>query len=300
MRRLWVSVIAAAISTAVFATELAPEPELSAAQIVEKNVAARGGLEAWRKIQTMVWVGHIERANAGAASMPYVLEQKRPNKTHFEINAQNQVGVRVFDGIHGWKLRPASNGRPEVQPYTAEELNFARDGQGIDGMLVDYQAKGIAVTLDGVDEVEGRKAYRLSVMLPSGVSHHVWIDAQTFLDVKYDRQSRDALGRLNTVAVFYRNYQPIDGLQIPRLIESGLGSGSAQNTARAMDKMVIDKILLNPPLEEQRFAKPRLPGGRNAVLVDTGSAPAFRPSQYQTTEFPGFNSRQLSGFSGGR
>jgi len=32
-----------------------PAPGLTAAQIVEKNAAARGGLEAWRKIQTMSW-----------------------------------------------------------------------------------------------------------------------------------------------------------------------------------------------------------------------------------------------------
>ena len=35
--------------------------ELTAEQVVEKNVAARGGAEAWAKIQTMVWVGHMKR-----------------------------------------------------------------------------------------------------------------------------------------------------------------------------------------------------------------------------------------------
>jgi hypothetical protein len=27
--------------------------------MVEKNVAARGGLQAWRNVQTMVWTGKI-------------------------------------------------------------------------------------------------------------------------------------------------------------------------------------------------------------------------------------------------
>jgi len=311
MSRLSLWMLVACISTAVSANELAAEPELSAVQIVEKNVAARGGLEAWRKIQTMVWLGHIERT--GAASLPYVLEQKRPNKTRFEIKVKNQVAARIYDGSHGWKLHPASNGRPELQPFTAEELNFARDGLGIDGALVDYQSKGIAVTLDGVDEVGGRKAYRLNVKLPSGASHQVWIDAQTFLDVKYVRQlsntqlsnnqsrngqPRLALGRPGTVTVFYRNYQTIEGLQIPFLIETG--SDSAQNIARSTDKMVIDSILLNPPLDDQIFAKPRVPEGLNALAVDAGSARAFRPAQSRLTELPGFNSRQVPGSTGRR
>jgi len=304
MSRLSLWMLVACITTAVSANELAAEPELSAAQIVEKNVAARGGLEAWRKIQTMVWYGHIERTGAGAASLPYILEQKRPNKTRFEIKAENQVAARIYDGTHGWKLHPASNGRPELQPFTAEELNFARDGLGIDGALVDYQSKGTDVTLDGVDEVEGRKAFRLSIKLPSGASHQVWVDAQTFLDVKYVRQlihtqprngqPRIALGRSGTVTVLYRNYQTIEGLQIPLVIESG------SDSAKATDKMVIDKILLNPPLDDQRFAKPRVPEGLNVLAVDAGSARALRPTPSRLKEFPGFKSRQVPGSTGRR
>jgi len=298
MSRLSLLIIVAAISTAVIASEPVGVAELSALQIVEKNVAARGGLEAWRKIQTMVWLGHIERASAGAASLPYVLEQKRPNKTRFEIKVRNQVATRIYDGTDGWKLHPASNGRPDLQPFTAEELVFARDRQGIDGALLDYQAKGIAVTLDGIDEVEGRKAYRLSVNMPSGASHHVWIDAQSFLEVKYDQQSRNGLGLMGRVTVYYRNYQTIDGLQIPLLIESSLSS--ARNIARSTDKMVIDKISLNPPLDDQRFAKPRLPAGRNALAVDTGFKQAFRPGELRSTGGLGFNSRQAAGSAGER
>ncbi|HUX90502.1 MAG TPA: hypothetical protein VMV48_07390 [Gallionellaceae bacterium] len=287
---VWMSI--ACISTAVFANEYVAEPELNAARIIEKNVAAKGGLEAWRKIQSMVWIGHIERA--GAANLSYVLEQKRPHKTRFEIKVQNQTAVRIYDGTHGWKLRPASNGRPELQPYTSEELIFAQNGQGIDGPLIDYQAKGIVVTLDGVDEIEGRKTYRLDVKLPSGISQHVWIDAQTFLDTKYDHQSRNALGRAGTVTVFYRNYQTIDGLQIPLTIESG--SGMAQSSARLTDKMVIDRVLLNPPLEDQSFAKPSVPGLRDAVSA-RGETPRSMLSQH--TGFPKLNTRSVPGSAGG-
>lgn len=268
--RILAWVFAGCISMVAGANELVAEPGLTAAQIVEKNVAARGGLEAWRKIQSMVWIGHIESINAPVRSLPFVLEMKRPNKTRFEIKVQNQMAARIYDGAHGWKLRPASNGKPELQPYSIQELNMARDGQGIDGPLMDYEAKGIAVALDGVDEIEGHKAYRLSIKLPSGVSHHAWIDAQTFLDVKYDRKSWNALGQSGTVSVFYRDYRTIEGLQIPLMIETGT------DTAKEADKMVIDRVLLNAPLDDQSFAKPRVPWRRSAALGDTESARAVR------------------------
>lgn len=231
-------------------------PELTAAQIVEKNVAARGGLKAWRKIQTMVWTGHIERSHVSAPSPSFVLQQKRPNKTRFEIRAAGQTAVRLFDGSQGWKLHPARDGGVELQPFTAEELSFARDGQGIDGPLMDHDAKGIAVALEGVDEVEGHKAYRLNVTLPSGASHHVWIDAQSFLDLKYDQKARQASGRPNTVSVYYRNYRTVEGLQIPFTIESG----TDRNEAR--DRLVIDRISLNSPLDDRVFTRPNVPRQR--------------------------------------
>lgn len=262
MLRIAVVVLAACFATGIMAREAAMATGLTAAQIVERNIDARGGLDAWRKIKTMVWVGHIESVGSSPSSMPFALEQKRPNMTRFEIRAQNQISQRQFDGNEGWKMRPARNGKPEIQPFTAEELVFARDGQGIDGPLMDYAAKGVAVMLEGLDDVEGHPAYRLNIRLPSGASHHVWIDAHTFLELKYDRTTRNAAGQTGVLSVFYQNYQNVEGLQMPLLIESGLEGASTR------DKMVIERVALNSPLEDSLFAKPRVPNERKSVTVD--------------------------------
>jgi hypothetical protein len=272
MYKISIWALVAGFSTLAVAGETVNEPGLSAPQIVEKNISARGGLEAWQKLQSMVWVGHIESDNAPAPSLSFALEMKRPDKTRFEIKAQNQTSVRMYDGAHGWKLHPGRNGKPDVEPYTAEELNFARDGQGIDGPLMDCQAKGIAVALEGEDNVEGHKAYRLSVKLPSGKIYHVWIDVMTFLDIKYDRQSRNSLGHPVTVSVFNRNYQTIEGLQLPFLIET------STDATKATDKMVIDRISLNLSLPDRMFAKPNVSGWSKAAMGDINSLQSSRPA----------------------
>jgi len=244
-----------------------PAAVLDAAEIADKNIAARGGQDAWKKIQSIAWVGHIDSTHAPQPSMPFVLEMKRPNKTRFEINAQTQKSVRIFDGTQGWKLLMTSNGKPNLQPYTDEELEFARHGFGIDSLLMNYQSQGISLSLEGVDDIEGRQAYRLAAMLPSGGLQHVWIDTQSFLDIKYDRKSITAYGQPITVPMFYRNYQTIGDLRLPLLIETGTGTGQKS------DNMVIDKVLLNPPLEDALFLKPNLPQPRNAVTVNATSLP---------------------------
>src|SRR2546426_2241816 len=178
--------IAVGFAAAALAAGCAPGAKLSAADIVAKNVASRGGLEAWRKVRTMVWIGHIESAHTPVPRMQFELEQKRPNKTRLQINALGEKSARVFDGVHGWKLRP-TRARPEAQPYTPQELKFAQAGHGIDGPLIDYAAKGNSVTLESVDEIGERKAYHLNVRLAKGGNEDVWVDTKTYLDIRDDR-----------------------------------------------------------------------------------------------------------------
>ncbi len=239
-----------------------PATTLNPSEIINRNISARGGLEAWQKIQTMVLIGHIESAHAPVARMPFVLEMKRPNKTRFEIKIQNQKSVRIFDGNQGWKLRPTSSGKPNLQQYTSEEVRFARDEPSFGGLLMDFQPSADNVTLDGVEEVAKQLAYRLSVKLPSGIIHHVWIDTQSFLDIKYDRMFINKYGQSVMVSVFNHHYQSVDGLQIPMLIETGEGA------TMAADKLLIEKVLLNSPIQESAFAKPSLPQRRNGVAVN--------------------------------
>jgi len=247
----------------------APAATLTAAQIVEKNAVARGGIAAWKKVETMAWVGHIESGKMPGLRVPFLLEQKRPNSTRFEVAVENQKSIRAYDGTTGWKLRPTSNGLPELQPYSDDELSFARGAQAILGPLMDDMAHGGTARLAGSETVDGRGAYVLDVLLPADLRHRVWVDADSFLEVKYERDFRNSRGQIATTTVSYRDYHDFQGLQMPVLIESSAATG------RDAGKMVIERVALNPPLDDRAFAKPAVPNRhRNGVTVDArGPAP---------------------------
>jgi outer membrane lipoprotein-sorting protein len=237
---------------------------LTVDQILERHIAARGGADAWHKIQTMAWSGHVESGPGGITKVPFMLLFRRPDLTRFEMLSAGQHLIRVFDGHSGWKMRPNNSGLPEVTDYNPEDINYAKDAEGLDGPLFDSRAKGVRVALLGMDSIEGHQAYHLKVTLPSGQVHDDWIDTQTFLELRYDRETRSASGHVGIVSVFLRNYQAFGGLLLPTLVETG-GRGS-QDT----DKMVIEKVALNPAFTESQFAKPTAPKTRhNGVLVNT-------------------------------
>ena len=245
-----------------------PLPSIPAEEIIEKNAASRGGVQAWQRLKTMAWTGYVESGTAQGRKLSFLLEQKRPNMTRFELVNDGQRSIRLFDGKSGWKLRPnSSNGHPELSPYSDDELIFARGAQVIDGPLMDYVARGASVTVGGHGQAEGRYAYILDVKLPSGGSHRIWVDAETFLEVRHDRQVRSGLGQLGTVSVIFREYREFEGVKIPTQIETGAGIGTSTN------KLVIERVALNPEFEDRMFAKPDVSVSRKkSIIVDTRTA----------------------------
>ena len=250
------------------AKPLAPA-KLSAAQIVDRNVAARGGLNAWRAVQALSWSGKLDAggnnerqlkipgrpapppvsANPPQVQLPFVLEMKRSHKQRLEIEFNGQTAVQVYDGTQGWKLRPFLN-RRTAEPFTAAELDAAAAQADLDGALVDYAAKGTKIDVEGVEPVEGHDAYRLKLTLKNNHVVHEWIDAQTFLDVKIDGAPRKLDGKSHPVAIFLRDYRSVGGLKIPHLMET-----SVQGVTRT-EKVQIEKVVVNPHLEDSRFGKP--------------------------------------------
>jgi outer membrane lipoprotein-sorting protein len=257
---------------------------LTAPQIVEKHIAARGGAQAWRALQSISLSGKMDAGggsndhsrimaaekagHAGVAAamankkdgtaadagkqvqLPFVLEMKRPGKSRVEIEFQGKTAVQVYDGTQGWKLRPFLN-RNEAEPFTAEEAKSeaARPGY-VDGPLVDYAAKGTKVALEGVEPVEGHNAYKLKLTMKSGAVQHIWIDAQSFLDVKVEGTQRRMDGRMRDVWVYQRDFRSVQGLMVPFLLETTVDG--YPNT----HKMAIEKVTLNPKLDDALFDKP--------------------------------------------
>ena len=121
----------------------------------------------------------------------------------------------------------------------------------MDGYLIDYAAKGSQVELVGVEQVEGRSAYKLKVTDKSGYAHHVWIDAQTFLEVKVEGEPRRLDGKYHPVAVFLRDYRSVNGLMMPYLLETTVEG------VKETEKIEIQEIVSNPKLDATQFAMPR-------------------------------------------
>ena len=249
---------AARAAKAPRAKKIAPPAALPVARIADRNIAARGGLAAWRAVNSLTMSGEMDAGGKQDVRLPFVMSMKRPQKSRLEIKFQEQTAVQVWDGTQGWKVRPYLN-RNQVENYTAAEARSAAAAAELDGPLVDFERKGTKVELAGTEVVEGRNTYKLMLTLKGGEQIHLWIDAKSFLEVKIDGEPRRMDGRMRKVAVFYRDFKPVGGLQFPHALETVV------EKVKDSHKMTIQTIKVNPPLDDSLFAKPLLGSGKQAA-----------------------------------
>jgi hypothetical protein len=169
-----------------------------------------------------------------------------------EVTIQNKTVVRSFNGKDaGWATNPFV-GKDVPEPMSADEVKDAVNEADFDGPLVDAKAKGNTIELAGTEKVEGRDAYILKVTHKDGQVSAYSFDAKTFLLVKWS--GADTVnGEAVTRETFFHDYRDVGGLKFAfELVSNTPGTDVTQ-------RIVVDKIELDPQIDEARFGKPASP-----------------------------------------
>jgi outer membrane lipoprotein-sorting protein len=224
-------------------------PKLTAAQIADLNAKARGGLQTWRAVRTMKLTGRLDAGGKQDTLLPFTLQLKRPNKQRLEVEFAGQTALQVYDGQAGWTYRPYL-GRTAPEPFSPDEIRQSAGQQELDGYLIDYAVKAVQLGLDGTEMVEGRPCYRLLVTTKDGSTRRVWVDGSSFLEAKIEGRARRFDGKMREVETVLSDYRSVDGLLIPFVVETRLQG------VRTSHKLMIEKAVLNPAIEDVAFGKP--------------------------------------------
>jgi outer membrane lipoprotein-sorting protein len=217
-------------------------------EIIAKNLQAKGGLQKLKAVQTARMAGTMTVGPGMEA--PFVIEFKRPNQMRLDFTLQGMTGTQAYDGKTGWMLMPFS-GRKDPEPMPTEALKQAEEQADFDGPLVDYQAKGHKVELVGKEKVEGSDAYKLKVTLKNGDIRYIYLDADQYLEIKVDGKTTIRGTEIeNSTSI--GDYKEVGGLMLPHAMES-TQAGSPQS-----QKMTIEKIELNVPIDDARFKMPEV------------------------------------------
>ncbi|MCS6805307.1 MAG: hypothetical protein NZ823_09235 [Blastocatellia bacterium] len=224
-----------------------PASAQSVDQVLAKYYQARGGLEKIKSVKTLRFTAKI---SGGPMEIPVTMEQKRPNSMRMEFTFQGLTGIQAYDGKTGWMIMPFG-GKKDPEPMGEDMLKELAKQADIDGPLVDYKEKGHQVELLGKESVEGTEAYKLKLTRRDGDVEYIYLDADSYVEIKSEGK-RMIRGSEFEAETIYGDYKQVDGLMIAHSIESG-PKGSSQK-----QKITIEKIEINPPIEDTRFAMPEV------------------------------------------
>jgi outer membrane lipoprotein-sorting protein len=236
----------------------------NADEIVAKVIAARGGLAKIRSIHSERVSGKI---SFGDVTGPFVVELKRPLKMHMQLTVQNQTMVRVYDGqSHGWANNPFA-GKMNPEAMSEDELKNITEESDFDGPLMDYKSKGNKVELVGKDKFNDKDVWRVKLTTKNSDVRSYLFDANSFLLLKWEGK-RKYEGKELPVESFFSDYREVSGLKFAFAIDSG---SSATDISQ---KIRIEKIELNPELNDAEFSKPPTPPQPAASPASPAQPPA--------------------------
>ena len=239
IRRMWVSMIALAVLAPCLLAQ-------SVDEIIAKSVQARGGAEKLKSVKTIKSTATMSMGPGMEA--PGVLIQKRPAFARLEFTVQGLTAVQAYDGKNAWQIMPFM-GKKDPELMSADEAKETQEMSDLDGPLVDYQSKGHQVELQGKEKVEGTDAYKLKVTLKNGDVQTIYIDSDSFLEIK-EVTKRTIRGTEQEIESAIGDYKAVEGIMFPFAVETSV-KGTDQK-----EKLTITKVELNVPADDSIFKMP--------------------------------------------
>jgi photosynthetic reaction center cytochrome c subunit len=213
----------------------------SADQILDKYLAAAGGIDALHKIKTRVQKGTVD---AMGQQYPIEIYSEAPEKRLSISHPSFGESVTAFNGQAGWLTTPRG-----VHPMNASDRQSAR----IDAQIYFparlrelYQEFEV---LPG-ETIDGHATFLVTAKGASTLPLRLFFDQQSGLLLRLIRYTETPLGN-NPLEVDYADYRDSSGLKIPYQWTLTRTNGSF--TIR------VNSVQENVPIDEKLFVMPPTP-----------------------------------------
>ncbi len=221
-------------------------------ELLQKNLAARGGLDKVRATKSIRMTAKVHTDNIEIAASVQI---KRTGMARIDAEFQGMKIVQAYDGEVAWQIN-APEGKTEPEKMSGDDEKDVREMGDIDGPLVDYKAKGNAVELVGKEDLEATPVYKLKVTEKNGAVRYFYLDCKSYLELKVSSK-RKVEGKDVTADEYFGDYKSVGGLMMPHSIESRV-DGHVDN------QIVIEKIELDVDIDDGIFKMPKKPEAKPA------------------------------------
>jgi hypothetical protein len=212
--------------------------------IIQKYSKAMGGLAAFNAIKTMKTTGTFTTQGVDLALTSQIINGKAIRN---DVQAMGQTVINSYKDGKGWKINPFA-GITTVTDMTPEELIDFKSQSMIASQLMDYKLRGHKVELQGQEDVEGIKTYKIKLTNKDDNKVTTYFISVTDNTIIKSVSTRQLQGQDIEIETFYSDIKDFNGLKFPMLrIQKMQG--------QVFQEIKIATIEFNVPIDEKIFDK---------------------------------------------
>jgi hypothetical protein len=218
----------------------------TAEDLVARNLEARGGVQNIKAITSLRMTGRFQQ---GSFTAPTEQDAKAPDLLRQSITIQGMTAVQAYDGKIGWQIQPF-NGRKDPEMMGEDDLRDLSEQADFYGPLVDYQQKGNRIEYLGKETLDGDDAYRLRVTLKNGDILNYYLDPDTYIEIRVEKQMF-IRGAVQETVTDFGSYKKVNNVYFPFAQESW-----PKNNPASRSQVTYEKIEANVPISDSSFGMP--------------------------------------------
>jgi zinc protease len=235
---------------------ITPQPGPEARALLDKVIAAKGGLNTLRGIKNIVARTRTEMPppegagrGPGGGGQPVYVETttylEYPGRVHVATKLPEATVVQVFDGSRGWVRDP--NGVHDVPEQAIRDLRLGLRRDTIAALLAAYDGKLRARLLPDIKDDKGSLYRALELSGQDFDPMVLYVDPQTSLIA---RQTYVTPGPGNPlIEELFSDYKPVAGVQI------AFSAAVRRGDQTMLERKVVD-LRINDPLDPSLFKRP--------------------------------------------
>jgi hypothetical protein len=214
----------------------------SADDIINKHIDAIGGKDKWKAITSWVQTGTMSVQGAEIQLKRSIVHNAAART---DISLMGMTGYQIVTNTEGWSYMPFQ-GQAAVEAMTADQIKDQQDDLDIQGVVIDYAAKGHSAEFIGKEDVDGTECFKVKMTLKSGKSQTLFFDPATYYIIKAV-STINANGQEAEVATSFSNYQKhSSGIVVPMSTTVPMGPGFNADLS-------IESIEVNTNLDSSLF-----------------------------------------------
>ncbi len=207
----------------------------SAMDVINNYISAIGGRDSLANVhdRTTIMSGSVQGFDVTTK-----IYQKEPDLFKQEVVAGGVTQDIIFNGQKG----EMQTGGQQVK-IEGNELEKLKNEASLH-MLLNLDSLGVKLKLAGMEKVNGKDAYKIEMIFPSGTKWIQYYDPDTGYKVKESKNITTPQGTF-TQEVIYSDYRTVDGVKYPFSIKQSIGPQNME--------FKVDSIKINTGIPDAAF-----------------------------------------------